>query len=269
VRDYSNNVWDWDTVPKDEELSEPMLLEILGSRKPVLFVEGDKGSLDHFIYSKTYPDWTIIPAGSCEQVIHGTVSFTRLKTLHSNTCKGIIDFDARAGSDVRRVKKLGVEILDFAEIENALVAEPVLRVLSKKLAHNEEQIVAAVKQRVLKLLEEHQDQVASRLAAAELETAFRHFSANAIGASALMESFRNAIEKIDPTAVHAKWTSEIRRVIEQQDYPEALKLYNNKGLAADAGSLLRTPMVPYVLRVAQTKDAADLVSALQSVLPKI
>lgn len=269
LRDYANNVWDWDTVPENDELSEPMLFEMLGSRKPVLFVEGDKGSLDHFIYSKTYPDWTIIPAGSCEQVIHATVSFTRLKTLHSNTCKGVIDFDARAGSDITRVNELGVEILDFAEIENVLLSEPVLRVLSKKLSHEEEKIVATVKQRVLKLLEEHQDRVASRLAAAELETAFRHFDANAVGAAALTASFRNAIDKINPTSVHAKWTREIRRVTEQQDYAAALKLYNNKGLAAEAGSLLMTPLVPYVLRVAQTKDSADLVSAIQSVLPKI
>lgn len=269
LHDYANNAWEWDIVPGNEDLPEPMLLEILGSRKPVLFVEGDKGSLDHFIYSKAYPDWTIIPAQSCEQVIHATVSFTRLKTLHSNTCKGVIDFDARASSDAARVSKLGIEILDFAEIDNVFLVEPVLRVIARRLAHEEEEAIAAVKKRVFQLLEEHQDQVVSRLTASELETAFRHFDAKALGSSALEASFRSVVEKTDPASIHANWTNEIRRVLERQDYPAALKLYNNKGLVSEAGSVLKTPVAPFVLRVLQTKDSTDLLSAIQSALPKI
>jgi ABC-type dipeptide/oligopeptide/nickel transport system ATPase component len=269
LRDYANNVWDWATVPNSNDLPEPMLLEMLGSRKPVLFVEGDKGRLDHFIYSKAYPDWTIIPAESCEQVIHATVSFTRLKNLHSNSCKGVIDFDARAGSDVARIQKLGVEVLDFAEIENVLLAEPVLRVIAKRLAHNEEEVVTAVKQRVFKLLEEHQDEVVSRLTASELETAFHHFDATAVGAAALEASFRDVLAKVDPATTYAAWIKKVRRVIEQQDYAGALKLYNNKGLASDAGAVFKTPLVQFVLRFAQTRDSADLLLAIKSVLPKM
>jgi energy-coupling factor transporter ATP-binding protein EcfA2 len=269
LRDYVNGSWDWAQVPHTDDVPEPMLLEILGSRKPILFVEGDKGSLDHFIYGKAYPEWTIIPAESCEQVIHATASFTRLKNLHSNSCKGVIDFDARAASDTDRIQKLGVEVLDFAELENVLLTEPVLRVIAKRLAHNEVEVVAAVKQRVFKLLEQNQDEVVSRLTASELESAFRHFDAKAIGSQALEAGFRNVLAMVDPATAYAAWTKEVRRVIEQQDYAAALKLYNNKGLASEAGTVFKTPLVQFVLRLLQTKDSVDLLLAIKSTLPKV
>jgi AAA domain, putative AbiEii toxin, Type IV TA system/Protein of unknown function (DUF4435) len=269
LRDYVNDSWDWAEVPETDDVPEPMLLEMLGSRKPILFVEGNKGSLDHFIYGKVYPDRTIIPAESCDQVIHATVSFTRLKTLHSNTCRGVIDFDSRSGADAVRLQKLGVEVLSFAEIENALLAEPVLRVVANRLAHNEEEVVTAVKQRVFKLLEQHQDEVVSRLTASELETAFHHFDATAVGAAALEASFRDVLAKVDPATTYAAWTKEVRRVIEQQDYAGALKLYNNKGLASYAGAIFKTPLVRFVLRFARTKESADLLLAIRSVLPQL
>ena len=38
-----------------------MLLALIGSRKPILFVEGDRGSWDSFLFSRIYPDFTVVP----------------------------------------------------------------------------------------------------------------------------------------------------------------------------------------------------------------
>ena len=58
--------WDFDEIDFDnnDEFNQ-IHFEIMGSRKPVLFVEGEKGSLDYKIYSKLYDKFTIIPLKSC------------------------------------------------------------------------------------------------------------------------------------------------------------------------------------------------------------
>lgn len=45
LKSYENNRWDWHLVPENEDIPERLLLEILGSRKPILFVEGDRKSV--------------------------------------------------------------------------------------------------------------------------------------------------------------------------------------------------------------------------------
>jgi ATPase subunit of ABC transporter with duplicated ATPase domains len=65
----SESVWDWQEIVPTECIPENLFLEILGSKKPILFIEGDKGSLDVKIYQNFYENFTIIPCGSCEKVI--------------------------------------------------------------------------------------------------------------------------------------------------------------------------------------------------------
>ncbi|MGV2389311.1 MAG UNVERIFIED_CONTAM: hypothetical protein LVR29_16845 [Microcystis novacekii LVE1205-3] len=72
------------------EIPENLLLEIIGSRKPILFVEGDKKGLDYFIFSHLFKDYTVIPHGGCSDVIYATCSFSKLKNLHGLDCQGII-----------------------------------------------------------------------------------------------------------------------------------------------------------------------------------
>ena len=145
LREYTNESWDSNTVPPSEGFSEPMLLEVLGSRKPILFMEGDKGSLDYFVYGKVYPEWTPIPCGSCDEVVHATASFETMKNLHSNKCRGFVDADARSMDAVSVSKESNVDALPFAEIENLFLTEPVIRYAAKVMSLDEAETVAKVK----------------------------------------------------------------------------------------------------------------------------
>ena len=50
--------WKIEAVPEDTGFSEELTTLILGSRRPVLFVEGTEASLDYAIYRCCFPDWT-------------------------------------------------------------------------------------------------------------------------------------------------------------------------------------------------------------------
>lgn len=94
VKEYDGKNWKLEEI-KDNELPEELFLEILGSRKNILFVEGEKNSYDTQLYVKLYPNYYIVPCGSCEQVIWRTKAFRKSPLLHHCEVYGIIDRDFR------------------------------------------------------------------------------------------------------------------------------------------------------------------------------
>lgn len=45
-----NNIWDYEFLDDDMPIPEQLYLEVLGGRKPVIFLEGDESSIDYKIY---------------------------------------------------------------------------------------------------------------------------------------------------------------------------------------------------------------------------
>ena len=125
--------WEWELVPETDDLPEDVLLTVLGSRKPIMFVEGEKGGLDHTLLSCIYRDWTIVPRGGCEHVIGATKAFSSLRGHHNLTCCGIIDRDYRTENDITELKKNNVHTLTTHEIENMLLEKGVLRAVASTL----------------------------------------------------------------------------------------------------------------------------------------
>ena len=74
VRSYDGAKWDLSPIP-ESDLPEQLLLELLGNRKNVLFVEGTNNSYDVQLYSALYPDFYVVPCGGCDQVISNTKAF--------------------------------------------------------------------------------------------------------------------------------------------------------------------------------------------------
>ena len=123
--------WTIEQVPEDTGFTEEITTLILGSRKPILFIEGQGTSLDKAIYRACYPDWTIIPRGSCEEVIHSVVTMRANPGLTRVTCSGIVDADDYTDEEKLTFEEKGIEILPVSEIENIfllpVVAEAIAR----------------------------------------------------------------------------------------------------------------------------------------------
>ena len=98
IRNYDPTpAWDISEVP-ESNFDEETIAMILGSRKPILFVEGENNSLDITTYRCCYPDWTVIPKGSCKDVIQAVSSLRKLNDdmpLLNLECAGIVDLDGR------------------------------------------------------------------------------------------------------------------------------------------------------------------------------
>ena len=107
---YSEPAWDISEIP-ESNFDEQTIALILGSRKPILFVEGGKSSLDIETYRYCYPEWIIIPKGSCKAVIDAVSSLQKLNKdmpLLNIKCAGIVDLDSREDNEINKLNSLNI-----------------------------------------------------------------------------------------------------------------------------------------------------------------
>ena len=88
--------WDIDLLEANTDLPEDLKRAILGSRKKILFVEGDSsGSLDLPLYSSLFPGISILPKGGCADVLRAVSGLRGTEGLHHVEAFGLIDKDNR------------------------------------------------------------------------------------------------------------------------------------------------------------------------------
>jgi ABC-type lipoprotein export system ATPase subunit len=274
IKSYNNATWDWREVPSESEgLPEEVLLAVLGSRRPVLFTEGDRGGTEQAIFSHLYPGWTIMPRGGCEQVIQATQAFRALLHLHGIDSHGIVDLDYRSPQEVASLEAVGVHVLNTQEIENLLLVEPVLTLIAAHAhaqslsADTASNIVQKVKEFAFTALNRDKDLLASRKTAWEMEQQLHKIDRGVMGIAAL-ERVRADAARFDVAATYTAFMQEIERIINSQDYAALLSIYNNKGLARQVGRFFGTLSYPeLVKRLINTGQRDDIVQALRVAAP--
>ncbi|WP_158253463.1 MULTISPECIES: AAA family ATPase [unclassified Pseudoxanthomonas] len=122
--------WDWAQVPSTHGLPEDVVLRILGSRRPTLFVEGDTGSRDQKLYEILFPEYFIVPSGGHENVDKSVRAFTQQVKLHHLSPFGLIDRDDRDTAEIDGLAKRGVFVLPVAGVENLLAMPECLAAFS-------------------------------------------------------------------------------------------------------------------------------------------
>lgn len=275
LKSFSGEEWDWYVVPDDTEIPEDILLEIAGSRKPVIFIEGDKSSLDYFLYPKLYPNFTIVPAGGCEVVIHATGSFssTRLRSLHRLLSFGLIDRDYREDAEISYLKGLNVYVLDFSELENLLLTEDVLRFVAEQLHRTDfADLFEKAKTSVLGEMEKNKERLISSITSATIERKLKSFDAKVIGESDLKSSLDKLTSTIDVTAIYQTTRTKIEEILTNKKYDEAIRIYNNKGLSKQISSLfglMSKELTEYIQRLLSSKEGEPLIAIMQSKVPQI
>jgi ABC-type lipoprotein export system ATPase subunit len=270
VKSYNGSQWIWDEVPKTEGLTEPVLLEIVGSRKKIIFVEGEKGSLDYKLYQAIYLDFLIIPRGNCEKVIESTKAMRNNSSLHHVDAFGLIDMDYRSQEKVDFLKTSGIFPLDVAEVENLLCVREVLDIVAKCLAKNPQDTYAKVVDFVIQKLVEEQEIQVSRRSGAEIEFRLNMFNAKARGKAELTTSLTTLVSSIDIENIYDKNFTIYQEIIANKDYKKALLFYNNKGLSRMISLPLGLRPEEYrdfVLRLLSTEHKDAIVAGLKKYAP--
>ncbi|MCH5224431.1 MAG: DUF4435 domain-containing protein [Muribaculaceae bacterium] len=236
VKSYeaNNRKWDYEII-KSGEIREDVFIELVGSRKPVLFIEGDMAhSIDAKLYPLVFPDYTVKPLGSCDKVIETTRSFNGLTNMHHLESHGIVDRDRRTSQEVSYLRKKSVMVPDVAEVENFFLLEDVVRTMAKLRGKNPDQILAKVKKKAFAIFNqrlhqqalEHVRHRAKREVDAKIDAKFSCITA--------METhLRQLINILKPRTHYNELVKSFQAIVHNKDYPSLLRVFNHKPLMAE------------------------------------
>jgi|GEM_PF-152115 len=229
--------WEIEDIPTDE-IPETLMLELLGSRKNILFCEGIKGSIDERIYSILFPELTIIPIGSCFDVINHTKAFNKLRSVNTKSF-GLIDSDHHSSERLVKLKTEEVYSFKVAEVENLFLDAELLKLLAKQLLVDEAN-VELIKADVIKELDKLKEIQATNYVSIKVNYYFTDSDVTRGNALAQLESnYQDFLGKVSINDWYTKQIEELNQMIASSDYENTLVSLNNKGIKSIASKHLK------------------------------
>ena len=283
---YSDPAWDISEIP-DSELDEQTITLILGSRKPILFVEGDKTSLDMETYRLCYPEWTVIPKGSCKDVIQAVSSLRKLNEdmpILNIKCAGIVDRDTRDSSQIQELEGQCIKVLPCSEIENIFslssIAHKVLEIdgfTGDELINKKEQFKVELLGHIKnELSDDKLEKFVVKRIHRRIDTYLKNIDlSNTQNSNEMKNKLISEVSALTDSKIN-EWISEMRneiqKYIDNQDIDELLCIYENKGLVAKTASILKnarkSDFENWLMRQMQVPNSS-LLQAIKAVLPEL
>ena len=131
---------DYQVLEDSQEMPLSLLTEVSGTRKPILFCEGTKTSIDYQIYSKLFSEFCFVkPVQGHKQVIQHTKAYNDLQHIHGNIAYGIIDYDWMEEIRIEKYKRKNIFVIPFNEIEMLLVDEAIVKSVLESEEQDKEQ----------------------------------------------------------------------------------------------------------------------------------
>ncbi len=271
--------WNVEQLPADTPFDEQLTTLILGSRRPVLFVEGDGGSLDLAVYRACYPNFTILPRGGCEQVIHAVRTMRANAALTRVTCAGIVDADSRSPNDVKRLNEMGILVLPVAEIENVFALPVVAKAILQEESHDATEQSARLSKLSDRLFEEAakpdvQTDVVLRACRRRIDRVLKQVDLSDVAdEQALEASLQARVAEIGITSLAAEIRTSLQSAIAARDLPALLAIYDGKErVLAEAASVLRNNrfdvFVGWLPRVMKDPEKPRLRDVIAALLPQ-
>lgn len=280
LREYNSRpYWVIEKVPVDTGFDEELTTLILGSRKPILFVEGTNSSLDIAIYRSCFTEWTIVPKGSCEEVIHSVVTMRRNSSLTRITCSGIVDSDDYSQEEKDYLLSLGIATLPVSEIENIILLPSICRVIAESEGHVGSKLEAkltGLAEAILVLLntEKAVENVVVRYCRRRIDRLLKKIDlSDSETVVALSEKYSQKTQSLNIENIAQEATTRINQAIENKDIELLLSIYDNKGMMALAAAHLKSCRLndfeSWLVRVLRNNNVQGLIDTIQDTLPEI
>ena len=151
---------DYQVLEESQEIPLPLLNEVSGAKKPILFCEGTKNSLDYQIYSKLFSEFCFVkPVQGHKQVIQYTKAYNKLKESYGNEAYGIIDYDWMDEARIQNYKKKNIFVLPFNEIEMFLIDEEIVNYVLSDDEEDKKQKIKKLRDTVIGMCKTNKDKI--------------------------------------------------------------------------------------------------------------
>lgn len=159
--------WDADLISQNESIPDDVKQSILGSKRNVLFVEGDETSLDKSFYELIYPELSVIPKTSCQDVIRAVEGIRGSQDLHWVNAYGLIDADDRTQEQIDKLADKGVVAINAYSVESLyyhpFIIKKVVEEYSDLTGENTEDLYAKAVSNVVNDFQQIKDVFCARL----------------------------------------------------------------------------------------------------------
>ncbi len=228
--------WDYDLLPHDQ-LTDDLFVELIGSRKPMLFIEGDAThSIDAKLYALVFSNHRVRPLGSCNKVIEVVRSFNDMKPMHHLDSLGIVDRDRRTEQEVEYLRRKSILVANVAEVENIFLMENVISTMARLRGRDPERTAAKVKEAVTRMFAQQLEAQAlmhvRHRVKREVEV---KIDARFTCITALETHLRSLPNVLRPRERFNELVAEFRRMVETDDYAGILRVFNHKPALAACG----------------------------------
>ena len=222
---------DYQILEESQEMPFSLLTEVSGTKKPILFCEGTKTSIDYQIYSKLFSDFCFVkPVQGHKQVIQYTKAYNKLKELYGNIAYGIIDYDWMDEARIESYKKKNIFVLPFNEIEMLLIDEEIVKFVLRDDEQDKTQKCNKLKDTVIRSCTTNKDKIIRIALKKKLDEFMEgHLIETREPTEDEARTFlENLSEKFDITVTLENITKIVEDSITSSDFSKILKICNLK-----------------------------------------
>ena len=126
--------WDAEVLESGAALPEDLRRDILGARRRILFVEGTANSLDLPLYTVLFPELSVIPKGSCNEVVRAVKGLRSSEEQHHVQAFGLIDRDDRQPDETEKLATDGIFALDVCSVESLYYCSDAIEAVAHRQA---------------------------------------------------------------------------------------------------------------------------------------
>lgn len=270
IKEYDGQNWKLEKLTGND-LPEELVLDILGSRKNVLFVEGERNSYDTQLYAELYPDFFIIPCGSCTQVIARAKAFRNNPSLHDCEVYGIIDRDFRSEYEIEKYKNDHIFTINVAEVENLFIVEELIRLMAAHMGKEPDSVFETIKSYVID--ERFARQINGQIcegAVAEIKYKLMCAEISKKNDEEAKASLDAVLAGIDYETIKQEQEAKFQVVLQNRSYADTIKVFNKKSIASSIGHFFGISNSEYcsiVIALLHGEKHDAIVSAIVPYLP--
>jgi hypothetical protein len=265
--------WDIEKQPADTGIAEIVLNEIVGSRKPILFIEGEKHSLDSEIYVVMYPDFKIFPMGSCENVIRSASAYNNTGSLHRYSVSGIVDRDGLEEGDEDYLKKRNIHVSSVNEIENIFALPKIFKALADHfIPEKADEANKLLADYVLSMAASNIEENCARHAARSVDRKISKLIGAKKTIDELEKAYSSGLSEINIRKIFSVYEEKMKTSLAKGDLTSLLAIYENKAILKEVCRLLGFSSKKEFLvnlRKVLKDEISPIWAALREVLPKL
>jgi energy-coupling factor transporter ATP-binding protein EcfA2 len=228
-----------------DSLDSNFIVEIAGSRKPILFCEGSKTDFDYKVYEIVFGNqYTVIPTEDCISVQNSVTACNKHSTTFSiQQAIGIIDSDLKSGDEIASLKEKQIYALKCNEIEMLLLDEAIFKAALIQVG-KDVNVFTAYKTDFFKKISTDKYHIIKRIVKTlidgKLKTTFIDDSHNKTKEE-ISSNLRSIYESIDVDNIWQESETKINDIITSKNYDEAIKY-----CCLEHGAILRATTQKYI-----------------------